>query len=178
MPYLFSKTSFWFSGSCSPNPCLSLDGLNSSKCNVSMSSKTSPIRTPVTENDPLGALQPGSEANGTDDVAEVVEKISISSSDVIGDCETSSKMKYDLLISGMFSHNPSKNEKKDGEMLINNKGKRKEETMRGAGDGSDTGVRVPKSATFHNGREKEVKARTARGSTPLIEVNLYLSFKF
>ena len=151
--------------------------LNGSKnSNLGQSLKTSPIRTPVTENDPLGALQSKDEINGTgNDVLKLVDSKNLkNNSDSIEDCELlSSRMKYDLLIGGLFSHHPFK--KKEGDHVGHSGGSRRrdsEKYIQEDGD-HDGGSRVPKSATFHNGRDKETtKSKTIpRGSTSPTNVN-------
>lgn len=151
------------------------NGINKTS-DSSHSLKTSPIRTPVTENDPLGALQSKDEINKTDETGTKTmdNKNKLNSSEVIGDHESSPRMKYDLLIGGLFSHYPSKTNKKDGE-TYNHKTKKRESEKFGQGDGNFVSAsRVPKSATFHHSREKESKSKTVpRGSIgPPIDVNL------
>ncbi|KAK6640985.1 hypothetical protein RUM44_012684 [Polyplax serrata] len=138
----------------------------------SNTSKTSPIRTPVTENDPLGALQSTNEVNGTDiDAAKVLDNKNVVNSSEEIDEELATRMKYDLSIGGLFSHRPSKGGRKVDEIVETRLARRRENDQRGQGDDIDiTPTRVPKSATFHNGRDKEAKSKTVpRGSTPLSE---------
>lgn len=127
----------------------------------------SPVRVPVTENDPLGALRAELLVNGDekseDNGKRVAEGKNADQEDL--------KFKYDLASSGLFSNEHTKVGKKveDGIHRMNKINARKREG--GQDVSSSMSTRVPKSATFHHGREKESKAnKSAKGCGTVEEV--------
>lgn len=101
----------------------------------------------------------------------------LNSMESIGDNETNSKMKFDLSTGGLFSNHYSNNSTNDSDGVdyMNKINSRKRDSSRlGQGDGSPVVGRVPKSATFHNSKEKEAKAKSMpRGSVIQEQVCVY-----